>query len=375
MDEYKEYMKDGEISYTGKIDSVKAFSGRDRVLITGIFKADPKVSELRIYWDTRSDSLSIPITRTEGIDTVSVYVPIPEGPHSFELVTFDKIGNKSITVNATGTSYGARYIANIINRPITSAELDANTNAVTLNWGGIDLTGGVIATEVVYTDVSNKTVTIIDSIDGHTTTPLPNYKTGTTLKYRTAYLPDASSIDTFFVNYANVTPNVTYFRNLGYPFTRASWDGSRWGVLANWITNAQIKNAGSNTYGGYELRGGAGVMSLEGGWGLRAVTNGKIYQSTTLPAGSYSLEATGIDAGATGEATRFFAVVRGDVMPDIADIGTSIVYKPIPAATGAGRVKLEFVLTETTRVTIGISATVPDTGSYCKITGITFLKL
>ena len=56
MDEYKYlYLKDGIKSYTGKIDSVKVYSGHERVMIEGLFMSDPKVTGCMIYWNSKMD--------------------------------------------------------------------------------------------------------------------------------------------------------------------------------------------------------------------------------------------------------------------------------------------------------------------------------
>lgn len=377
MDDYKKYVTAGETSYTGKIDSVKVYSGHNRVLITGLFRADPKVSTLKIYWDSRADSVVVPVTRSANVDTLNLSVPVSEGPHSFELVTFDKLGNKSITVYSSGIAYGTRYESYLINKPVKSAELDASTNIVSVNWGGLDLTSGPVLTEVVYTNAEGQQKTVSSAIDS-TITKLRGYKQGTVIKYRTLYLPDTLSVDTFKLAYLTITPAITYFKNMGNPFRYSSWDGSRWGVLADWNTNAQVKNTGNNTYGGYEKRGSNFVLSFEGGWGLRAVTNGKIYQSTNLPAGKYTLTCTGIYSGPVSADTRFFAVSVGNEMPDITDVKTrAIAYAPIGVFADSGpggTAKIQFTLTETTRVTLGFVATMADTGSYFKVMGIDFLK-
>ena len=41
-DDYKKFTAKGEISYTGKLDSVKIMSGNNRVYIRGLFLSDPK---------------------------------------------------------------------------------------------------------------------------------------------------------------------------------------------------------------------------------------------------------------------------------------------------------------------------------------------
>lgn len=370
MDDYKKYTEGGEISYTGKIDSLKIYSGKNRVLVEGLFIADPKITECIIYWNSGKDSLVVPINRTENVDTLRVLIEdIEENVHNFEVVTVDNFGNRSIPVHSIGTSYGDLFQSSLLNRPINKYELFAGDLSMDLNYGSMDLTTGVFATEVTYTGSDNEERSFRLPIE-ESSVLLEDYKMGSDFKYRTLYLPDTASIDTFYTDYASVVPSVVYLKNLGNPFNRASWDGSRWGNLANWITTSAVKNAGNWTYGGYELRGGDGVLSMEGGWGLPAVNNGKIYQVTTLPAGKYVFEPTGIDAGANG--TRYVAVAIGTELPDVANVATeALKYTLLTSAGGA----IEFELQETTQVAIGFVSELPDSGTYFKVKGINFNKL
>ncbi|SEM64927.1 F5/8 type C domain-containing protein [bacterium A37T11] len=195
MDDYKDFTKGGEISYTGKIDSVTVFSGDERVLIEGLFMSDPKIANCRIYWNNDHDSLNIPVIRTEGIDTLKKFIPLPENLYNFKIYTYDALGNKSVAVYATGRSYGTSYKASINNRLIISAIADAN-NDVTVGWRDIDKTLGAFATDVSYMDNANKQQKVRVDIDVSTSV-LKNYKKGTTFSYQTLYRPDTLCIDTF----------------------------------------------------------------------------------------------------------------------------------------------------------------------------------
>jgi len=199
---------------------------------------------------------------------------------------------------------------------------------------------------------------------------LPDYAIGTEFKYRTMFLPDTSCIDTFYSAYSTAEPSVVYLLNLGNQFSYADWDGSRWGVLANWITNDDTKNAGGDKYGGYELRGGVGVLSFEAGWGLRAVPNGKIYQTTTLPAGDYTFQPVGIEGGSAG--VIYSVVANGNELPDFDDIEDNSIASQRVTVAGES---LKFHLDKTTAVAIGFVANMPDVGSYFKIKRIDFQKV
>src|SRR5690606_6290460 len=97
MDDYKQYIADKPvITYTGKIDSVKVFSGNNRVVVQGLLTADPKIVEARIYWDNRRDSLVLPIQRSADVDTIRAEITnLEDRIYNFDIVTYDNQGNKS----------------------------------------------------------------------------------------------------------------------------------------------------------------------------------------------------------------------------------------------------------------------------------------
>lgn len=194
MDEYKDYIKDGEISYTGKIDSVLVLTGDGKVIITGLFMSDPKVVKCRVYWDNKNDSVDIPVKKTHGVDTLYHPIMLPEGFYNFEIYTYDKLDNRSIVVYANGESYGDLYKASISNRFIKSAiQIDGVT---TIEWSNIDPTLGAFQTQLNYTDnegiMKNYKVQISDK-----QTILSDHKAGTQLNYDTWYRPDTLCVDTF----------------------------------------------------------------------------------------------------------------------------------------------------------------------------------
>lgn len=364
-DDYKKYLEGGEITYTGKIDSVTVYSGHERVYVTGLFKADPKIEKLIVYWGNRADSVTVPIERTPGIDTLQLYIPIEEGVHNFEFVTVDGEGNRSLSVFRTGTSYGNRYISGLINRPYNLADYFAGDLAATIGWGGIDLTSGATFTEVEFTNTEGKRIIQLDSIHVSESI-LKDYMPGSSLRYRTVFLPDTISVDTFYSSYvSDIVPNLAYLRNISFPFQRAAYDGNRWGTPAGWTVNDAARNIGNGAYGGYELRGVGGALSLEGGWGLPGVINGKIYQTTNLQPGTYRITISAIERGAAGSV--HFAVAEGKALPNEADLdGNTLVYTALPDNNAR---TVEFTLSKAAEITVGFIGNMPDSGSYFKVIG------
>ncbi|WP_442794565.1 DUF4998 domain-containing protein [Pelobium manganitolerans] len=369
MDDYKKYVEGGEISYTGKLDSVKVFSGENRVYLKGLFIADPKVKICKVYWDNFQDSAVVPINRTQEVDTLKLSINnVPEGIHNFVIYTYDAEGNPSIPVYKTGRAYGERYKATLNNRGINTAFTDA-AGVTTITWNAMDRLSGVFATDVTYTDVDAKQVKIRVPID-QASTVLPKFKPSSNISYYTLFLPDTLSIDTFYSTikeryvprFIKTDITATYMKNTTSPIQRVNPNSGRWGVLSDWVSNASVRNA-SGGNGGYEYRNNVGVISFEAGWGLPAVPNGLIYQTFTLPAGTYSFELTGVDQNTGG--SRYIAVAKGNVMPDVGNITSKAI-----AFSNMDTHKLSFTLTESTEISLGFAVNIDASGKYIKIKSV-----
>lgn len=383
MDVYKDFTNGGEISYTGKLDSVKILSGRYRVLLKGLFIADPKVTKCVAYWNNMKDSVVIPVTRTAQVDTLSYFIEnIEEGVQSFVIYTYDADGNRSIAVNKTGRVFGDRYQGTLSNRGINNA-VTSQAGVTAIEWGTMDRLSGVFATEVIYKNNNNADVTIRASIESGSTV-LENFKTSSIIKYRTLFLPnDTASVDTFYTAFTDryipkfIKEDVTgtYLKNTGRNFSAVA-SVSRWGVLTDWTTSASVKNVtGSN--GGYEKRSDVGYLSLEAGWGLPNVTDGMIYQTMTLPAGTYWYESNDLIQNTGG--TRYVVVAQGNTLPLVANTTTNaIAFSSISGLGNAAQHVLPFTLTTSKEVSIGYSATLTGTGStgmYTKVGSVRLYKI
>ncbi|TDQ08903.1 DUF4998 domain-containing protein [Pedobacter metabolipauper] len=195
-DDFKKYTKDGEVYYTGKLDSVKISSGKGRVLVSGLLKADPKIVKCRIFWNDMKDSVEYAITSSGSPAVFSKIFSVAEGVKNFVIYTYDLEGNRSVAVNAIGTSYGDAYRRKMSNRLISS--LAFASNKTTINWEQMDLSTGVQFTETQYVVNGATLITLTPVTQASTTTVLDgfNYQT-TRFKYRTIFKPDVSSIDTF----------------------------------------------------------------------------------------------------------------------------------------------------------------------------------
>lgn len=377
MDDYKKFIEDSPvINYTGKVDSVKVYSGKNRVIIKGLLVSDPKIREARIYWDGRRDSLVIPITRKAGVDTLKAEINnLEDRVYNFEIVTFDDKGNKSVKVYAFGRSYGTNFQLSLVNRPISANSLKTYDNTFSATFGNVDRTLGIFATEVRYIDVSGKSNITRLEIDKNAL-DLVNVKVGEKISYRSLYLPDTLCLDTFYTDYIDLKPALTYYRNLGYPFTATNISG-RWGVLANWISNTAANNVSGR--GSYDQNTGTGVLASEAGWGTANINNGKIYQISTLPQGKYKvqIEFRRNNVTANVDATNnliYFVVTNNGTIPNASDVvnAEKLGYYDLKWIHDDYRIiSFDFVNPNTQDITIGfVSNLMSSSNQYFNVKGL-----
>jgi F5/8 type C domain. len=213
-DNYYPYIKNGEIVFTGKVDSLVALPGRNRLQLKWLLVSDPKITKCKVFWNDGADSLLVPVQRTDGTDTIKVNINnLAEGLYTFEVYTYDDAGHSSVKAVVTGTVYGENYINSISNRALDSAIYHPDGKYAEIKWFGIAQQAKVV--EVLYTDtlghpVTHRITTIIVptskvDIGFADRDTLHAYEDGTTFKYRTGYLPAANAIDTFFTDYREIS--------------------------------------------------------------------------------------------------------------------------------------------------------------------------
>ncbi|WDF67056.1 DUF4998 domain-containing protein [Sphingobacterium oryzagri] len=220
-DDFKKYIEDGQISYTGKLDSVKIYSGRDRVKFRARVPADPKVVKVAISWNkglSRKDyDVNMETLRKEWIEkdstgrpVLDLFTSVPEGVHSFTLTTFDADGRQSVPVYITGRSYGQRYQQAIANKVVNNVTRLAPNADLQINWFAFDKSLGAEGIEFDYLDQEGKRVLLKDfSIDAERVVVPKFTKDASTMKYRTIFRPNRHAIDTFYTE--SVTLNIPKF--------------------------------------------------------------------------------------------------------------------------------------------------------------------
>lgn len=309
-DGYKDFIEEGEVSYTGKIDSLHIYAGKNRVNVKGLIISDPKVTQVRVFWNTGKDSVVVPITRTSGVDALDVIIDgLEENIYNFEVRTYDKLGNKSIPVFKIGNTYGERYeatlLAAIMNRKIStgiSSGATLNGTLETLN----DFTQKSSYSIITYiaTDDTEKQIVIPSNQSSFTVT---DYKSGTDIKYKSAYKPEAGAIDVFFTPEKSFSTQTdvtsTYLVNADFetnptgaalgtmvydvpgwteiPVAGSTNDFQKLGTVLYGSVTAGLETAPKST-----ATGGNALLGVKKHWGPADIY---VEQALNLPAGTYTM--------------------------------------------------------------------------------------
>ncbi|WP_262247889.1 DUF4998 domain-containing protein [Parapedobacter soli] len=237
---YNEFLQGGEIVYNGKAEMLQAFPGNNRIKLKWYIISDPKITHGKIFWNNPAhiegetpipgqrpggrDSLEVRIQRSADTDSVEVIIDkLIEGVYTFDVYMYDDLGHSSVKAEVISDVYGTAYQATVANRPIGTLLLDTigEKSDLYIPWFGI--AQQAVAVELQYTDVSGEAKTMQITQKPHPIDPrrgtvwqerdtIFNYMEGTGFKYRTAYLPDPTAIDTFYTAYTDLqADDIAYF--------------------------------------------------------------------------------------------------------------------------------------------------------------------
>ncbi|MGO4291826.1 DUF4998 domain-containing protein [Chitinophaga sp. RAB17] len=286
MDDYKRFQTGGEISYPGIMDSVKILAGKNRVMLTGLFTSDPKITKYRLFWNNRQDSLEVAVNRKTDDTARMIITPLKEGAISVEVRTYDEKNNMSIPVFAIGNVYGAQYEQGVGNRVTLHTSVTAN--GLNLEWAAAPPNSTI--TKVGFKNISGKSNEIRVAA-GDNTTLLPGYQYGSKIIITTAYLPEPAAIDTF---YAAKADTVIKENALAGNYTSS-------GVRTNYtgpVDNQQV--AGTSTLSGNKAATEISAAQIEIDYANLAANGWKYvftYDGSTITVAPNTTMAGGIAAG------------------------------------------------------------------------------
>jgi len=358
MDDYKDFVKGGELVYPTKIDSLQILSGKNRVMLHGTVKVNRGMTSYKIFWNNRRDSVVVPVTLTDNVDTLTYVINnLPEGTINFEIRSYDDKGHTSVPTYLVGNVYGDRFREGMFQRSALNFTFDKDGKA-SLNLQDVSKDMGFYGVRVKYKNINNRqvdTVMLTSNIKGHAI--LKDYVLGTSIDYTTVYRPEPNSIDTFLYDqYRNVRivgdVSEMLLKNYKKPFYPSDYDGNRWGTLLDWQTNSAARNHNHNglMVGGFASDGG-GSAKLEAGWGAGDIINGKIHQTITLPAGKYRFSTRVSEDAWNGDVPGYLIANRGNQLSDYTNINSGTRLNSVKLKNGD--VSFEFELTEKTTVSLG----------------------
>jgi hypothetical protein len=382
FDDYKKYLEGGEIVYPQKADSLKTFPGRNRIMLEWV-TIDPKVITYAVYYSQAgvTDSIFVAALHsgTYSTDTMHLIIEgLEETNYKFEILAYDKQSNVSVPVETEETVYGSLYESLLLNRGIEKMTL--KNHQLTVQWySSFEGETGVKST---YKATDNRMKTLWVPA-GENTTVIDDFADydaeNLHFSYQTLYQPVKTAIDTFAAPLTTVSQSVLPVElvNATAPFevTDAGYfTWGRFGTAAGWTHSAStgyltVDNNMENRMGlitGYGLNGDAPIL------------NGKIYQTLSLPAGTYRFR-THIHwiAGTSGNIV-YVAAVKSAVFPDTdaMAIDSSVLdYDSRGEWSSNTDVNCEFTLTEpVTTVSLGIVANVYP-NSDVQITSFSLEKL
>ncbi|MCG8306913.1 MAG: hypothetical protein MI975_05925 [Cytophagales bacterium] len=238
-DLHQEYMDRGEQIYLGKVDSTIVYSGNERIKLKCIIKADPKITNLKVTWNSGNNEIIVPVIRENvSTDTIDLEIdPIPEGDYVFIMTTLDNNGNSSIPVETVAKVYGEKYINRLLNKSIEAIDAGlsygitwkANSEAVGVRIKYIDAEGNE---QIIVTPEGEQTI-------------LDSWKTGSVLEYQTSFKPHENSLELFYAPVETITLPEDFmvpksgFNTVTLPFDVA---GTMWGGAIHKLWNGAVSN-------------------------------------------------------------------------------------------------------------------------------------
>lgn len=235
------FVKDGEITYSKKVDSLVVYPGHNRLKLSFV-NLGPNVDKVKIYWYNKSESLEVPVTSTDG--RLNVTIPnLAEGAYSFDIYTYDKSGNISVPQTVIGNVYGENYQSTLHVRSIESTNIKKGTGSI--DW--YSSPPGSFSTEIKYTGKTG-TERVVYAPANEDITSLPDFQSGESIAYRTMFRPEPMAIDTFYTETETreiievpALVDKSLFANVKLPGDRwqAHLNNASWNIERAWdgITN------------------------------------------------------------------------------------------------------------------------------------------
>lgn len=114
-DTQREFLDEGESNYVGILDSVVVYGGNNRVDIVGKNTYIRNATQFVVEWvdmEGKRYSKEFPYEETIDGDSIRMSIsPLEEGDYTFYVYSIDDWGNRSLSVEVVGSSYGEKYLS------------------------------------------------------------------------------------------------------------------------------------------------------------------------------------------------------------------------------------------------------------------------
>lgn len=224
MDTHKEFIKGGEIIYAPKPDTVFFVAGKNRIEVNYAISKAPNVSSINIYWNGNRDSLitNVELSTAESVGRI-ILDNLEEKSYTFTVQLEDKYGHRSLKTTGFGTAYGENFQNSLLGRRISN--MQSNNEGGIVEW---DIAQeGLVYNEIVYEDKQGNTHKLRMEPDKRSVF-CPNAANGSTIDYRSAYIPEEASIDTFFTAWQN---SAEVSMNFPHVYEYAGVSRNNWNLL------------------------------------------------------------------------------------------------------------------------------------------------
>jgi hypothetical protein len=210
--EFKTFLDNKELTYPGLVGKVHAKPGNLRAALVWNPSPDPSITRYVIYWNNKADSITLNSTNHNTSDSLTAVIPgLNEYIYSFTIYSYDAKGNRSIPLDVNNVKvYGPIYQSGLLNRTIDAANpfsVSDNGN-IRLNFLSRDTSVVNVGTDIKYTNRNGAEVVKQLKPDSLGIT-LTDYKSGAPVQFRSGYVPDKNSIDTFYVSNYGTFPTIT----------------------------------------------------------------------------------------------------------------------------------------------------------------------
>lgn len=192
---FKQYLENGEIEYSNKVDSVKTISGRNRAKITASLFNAITVTEVVVSWNDGENMLSFPYEKSDNdIDALEYIIPnLEERSYQFAVFSKDAQGASSVEVDAFVNVYGDAYRSSLLAKTFNSTRTSADSLAVELSISS----ASERSTEFKYFNETTGEELVVTTMPEDERIVLNGVDFTKTIQHRTFYVPEETTIDEF----------------------------------------------------------------------------------------------------------------------------------------------------------------------------------